>query len=51
MLVHDRDIIVVDATTGEILRELTLDPARDDRPTGRTPGPAPRHDDGGPTKS
>jgi transposase InsO family protein len=42
LLVHDLHIRVVNATTGELLRELTLDPNRDYQPTGRPPGPAPR---------
>jgi transposase InsO family protein len=40
LLIHDLHIRVVDATTGELLRELTLDPTRDYQPTGRPPGPA-----------
>ena len=40
MLIHDLDIIVIDRHTGEILRELTLDPDRDYQPLGRKPGPA-----------
>lgn len=46
MLIHDLDITIIDPTTGEILRELTLDPARDYQPLGRKPGPpkgSPRH--------
>lgn len=39
LLVHDRHIIVVDPATGEILRELTLDPDRDYQPRGLPPGP------------
>lgn len=39
MLIHDLDIIVIDRATGEILRELTLDPTRDYQPLGRPPGP------------
>jgi transposase InsO family protein len=39
LLVQDLDITIVNATTGEILRELTLDPTRDYQPTGRPPGP------------
>jgi hypothetical protein len=35
LLILDRDIRVVDATTGELLRELTLDPTRDYQPRGR----------------
>ena len=33
------DIRIINAATGEILRELTLDPTRDYQPTGRKPGP------------
>ncbi|WP_224280560.1 IS481 family transposase [Nocardioides lacusdianchii] len=39
LLVQDLDITLINATTGEILRELTLDPTRDYQPTGRPPGP------------
>jgi hypothetical protein len=39
VLIQDLDIRVVDATTGHILRDLTLDPTRDYQPPGRTPGP------------
>ena len=39
LLVHDRHVIVVDNATGEILRELTLDPDRDYQPRGLPPGP------------
>ncbi|WP_219996050.1 hypothetical protein [Nocardioides humi] len=49
MLVHDLDITIVDAATGEILRELVLDPAKDYQGTGRPPGPAPRKTNNGPT--
>jgi hypothetical protein len=42
ILVQDLDIRVVHAATGELLRELTLDPTRDYQPTGRPPGPAPK---------
>ena len=41
MLVRDLDIRVINAATGELLRELTLDPARNYQPTGRPPGPPP----------
>jgi hypothetical protein len=40
ILVQDLDIRVINAATGELLRELTLDPTRDYQPTGRPPGPA-----------
>ena len=39
LLVQDLDITLINATTGEIIRELTLDPTRDYQPTGRPPGP------------
>jgi transposase InsO family protein len=38
-LIQDRDIRIVNAATGELLRDLTLDPTRDYQPTGRPPGP------------
>jgi transposase InsO family protein len=41
-LIADRYIRVVDAETGELLRELTLDPHRDYQPLGRPPGPRPK---------
>ncbi len=40
-LVQDLDIRIIDAATGELLRDLTLDPTRSYQPTGRPPG-APR---------
>jgi transposase InsO family protein len=39
MLVADLDIRVIHATTGELLRHLTLDPTRDYQPTGQPPQP------------
>jgi Integrase core domain len=39
LLVQDLHIRIIDAATGELLRELTLDPARDYQPTGQPPGP------------
>jgi transposase InsO family protein len=42
MLVHDLHIRVINAATGELLRQLTLDPARDYQPTGQPPGPKPK---------
>ena len=38
VLVHDLDIHIIDAATGEVLRHLTLDPTRNYQPTGRPPG-------------
>jgi hypothetical protein len=39
LLVQDLDVRVVHAATGELLRDLTIDPRRDYQPTGRPPGP------------
>ena len=39
LLVHDRDIRIIDAATGELLRELTLNTSQRYQPTGRPPGP------------
>jgi transposase InsO family protein len=39
LLVHDLDVTVINAATGEVLRELTIDLTRDYQPTGRPPGP------------
>jgi hypothetical protein len=39
LLVQDLDIRIVNVATGEILRQLTLDPARNYQPTGCPPGP------------
>jgi transposase InsO family protein len=35
MLIHDLEVRVVHAATGELLRELTIDPRRDYQPTGK----------------
>ena len=43
LLVHDLAVRVVQAATGELLRELDIDLNRDYQPTGRTPGPAPKN--------
>jgi transposase InsO family protein len=40
LLVQDLHIRVIHATTGELLRDLILDPRTDYQPTGRPPGPA-----------
>jgi transposase InsO family protein len=39
ILVHDLDIRIIDAATGELLRELTLDTTKRYQGTGRQPGP------------
>lgn len=41
LLVQDLNIRVVHAATGELLRDLTLDPDRNYQPTGKPPGPPP----------
>jgi transposase InsO family protein len=42
LLVQDLDIRVINAATGELLRELVLDPTRDYQPTGAPKGPTRR---------
>jgi transposase InsO family protein len=42
LLVQDLHARIVHAATGELLRELTIDPTRDYQPTGRPPGPTPK---------
>ena len=42
LLVEDLNVRVINAATGELLRELTIDPRRDYQPTGRPPGPPPQ---------
>jgi hypothetical protein len=39
ILTQDLHIRIISKATGELLRELTLDPARDYQPTRRPPGP------------
>ena len=41
-LVDDHHVRIVHAITGELLRELTIDPTRNYQPLGRRPGPAPK---------
>ena len=41
-IVDDLHVRIVHAATGELLRELTIDPTRDYQPLGRPPGPRPR---------
>ena len=43
LLIRDLDIRIIDAATGELLRQLTLDPDRNYQPTGRPPGPTTQH--------
>jgi transposase InsO family protein len=42
VLVQDLHIRIIDAATGELLRDLTLDPTKRYQGTGRPPGPPPR---------
>ena len=42
VLVHDLEVRVVHAATGELIRELTIDPTKDYQPLGIPPGPKPR---------
>ena len=42
LLVQDLAVRIVNAATGEILRELIIDPGRDYHGTGRPPGPTPK---------
>jgi transposase InsO family protein len=39
LLIQDLNVTVVDAATGEILRDLIIDPRKNYQPTGRPPGP------------
>jgi hypothetical protein len=39
LLVQDLNIRIINAATGQLLRELTLDPTRDYQPTGAPKGP------------
>jgi transposase InsO family protein len=43
LLVQDLQIRILDASTGELLRELVLDPTKRYQPTGRPPGPPPEN--------
>ena len=47
MLVHDLHVIAINRDTGEILRELTINPDKDSQPRGAKPGPRPGHKNGG----
>ncbi|GII56203.1 hypothetical protein Pth03_45920 [Planotetraspora thailandica] len=41
MLITDLDVRIVAATTGELLRELTIDPSRDYQPQDKQKPPNP----------
>jgi transposase InsO family protein len=47
MLIHDLHVIVINRDTGEIIRELTINPDKDSQPRGVKPGPRPGHRKGG----
>jgi transposase InsO family protein len=47
MLIHDLDVIIINRETGEILRELTINPDKDSQPRGLKPGPQPGNKKGG----
>ena len=47
-LVDGLHIRIVNAATGELLRELTIDPTRNYQPLGRPPGPKPENQKAGP---
>ena len=38
MFIHDLEIRIIHAATGELLRDLTLDPTRNYQPSGRPRG-------------
>jgi hypothetical protein len=42
MLIQDLYVRIINAATGELIRELVINPARDYQPLGRPPGPQPR---------
>ncbi|HEX5771387.1 MAG TPA: IS481 family transposase [Nocardioidaceae bacterium] len=43
ILVHDLEIRIIDAATGELLRELVLDTTKRYQGTGKPPGPPPKN--------
>ncbi|WP_246222479.1 hypothetical protein [Phytoactinopolyspora limicola] len=51
LLIQDLNIRIIDAATGELLRELTLNPDKNYQGTGRPPGPQPKTQKTGPTRS
>ena len=42
MLIQDLDIRIINAATGDLIRQLTLDPTGDYQPRGVPPGPKPK---------
>jgi transposase InsO family protein len=49
MLIHDADVTISDATTGEIIRELTIDPTKNYQPRKNGQRKTPRSEDRGVT--
>ena len=47
MLIHDLNVIIINRDTGDILRELTINPDKDNQPRGLKPGPKPGNKKGG----
>jgi transposase InsO family protein len=43
LLIQDLHVTVINAATGEVLRDLIIDPRRDYQPTGRPPRPTPNN--------
>jgi len=39
MLISDLNVRIINAATGELIRELTINPTRDYQPRGVKPGP------------
>ena len=39
--VQDLHVRIINAATGELIPDLTIDPGRNSQPTGRPPGPPP----------
>ena len=39
LLIQDLHVTIANAATGEILRDLNIDPRKDHQPTGKPPGP------------
>jgi transposase InsO family protein len=48
LLIDDLHIRIINAATGEILRDLTLNPNKDYQGTGKPPGPPPKKQTSGP---
>ncbi len=43
LLIHDLHVRIVDAATGELLRDLILEPRKNYQGTGKPPGPPPKN--------